>query len=593
MSLRVESVNRFVNSMLDSEQKLKNGLALYDDKQAEIEKIIDELKESLEVISVNTVSADDTPEIAAKKKELFDSLRKSIQHGTSEIKENAKGMNFIHEYESTFVISVFGKVKSGKSSLGNFVMGSDIKKTGIETDFNKVHPVVNVYDRGKVTTSSQLKTIEENDDMFGVGSTETTSTIQYFKIGGMTWFDTPGIGSITKENEELAQEYIKNSDLVIFTCSSDAAGTTQEWDEMQKLSAMGKPILLLVTMSDTYEEDWNDEADDFVKVLLPKSKKDRDDVEQYMINAIKEKGLHDVLKYSSILTISKQLAIESFKNQDDNSYMQSNMGKFLDKLVEITQNDAAKIKMATPINRINNMIEQMIGSSDESDSFIGLRQTIIENKKLIKRQMDDLKIEEESILTMIRSESRTKIDAMISEYSSKVAKSGKVVNSSEMSQKITDIISGVADKICQQELSKYLTASSKSVFQRMNKGAFNIPNLEMKTDTIEYTVTTVQRKRRAAKGLRENLSEIFFNTKYYENKERTETRYNHIDLGVNEFEVIAAINSQITAYFTDNIKPLLNDLITMYFEPVLAMQNQLLELIDFTCNKLRNLKSEI
>lgn len=101
---------------------------------------------------------------------------------------------------------------------------------------------------------------------------ETTSTIQWFDLGGLSWFDTPGIGSVTWENEMLAKEYVKNADLVIFACNSDAAGTRQEFSEMRQLYDMGKPILLLLTQSDTYEYDVDDEGEE-ISVLVPKVKR--------------------------------------------------------------------------------------------------------------------------------------------------------------------------------------------------------------------------------------------------------------------------------------------------------------------------------
>ena len=62
--------------------------------------------------------------------------------------------------------------------------------------------------------------------------------IQLFHLGAMTWVDTPGFGSVTNENQELAREYVKNADLVIFPSTSDAAGTKQDFQEMKKLCDM-------------------------------------------------------------------------------------------------------------------------------------------------------------------------------------------------------------------------------------------------------------------------------------------------------------------------------------------------------------------
>ena len=244
MISRIDSVNNFVNSMLNTGSELSTGLLEYENNQNAVKKIVHEVESNFNKI-LSEMNSDDT-ELNNMKKGIVDSIKEILSENTRNIEESAKSAGFIKAYEKTFVVSVFGKVKSGKSSLGNFIIGHDIKETKINTEYDNINPKITVYDKGKVTTATQLATIEEENDRFGVGTIETTSTIQSFTIGGMTWFDTPGIGSITKENEELAQEYIKNSDLVIFTVSSDAAGTTQEWDELKKLCAMEKPLLLKI-----------------------------------------------------------------------------------------------------------------------------------------------------------------------------------------------------------------------------------------------------------------------------------------------------------------------------------------------------------
>ncbi len=578
MSFRIDDVNRFVNTMLDSEEKFSQGIKDYEDKQIKIEQIFKTLQNNLNELFKSSENVSDNADISALKKNISNVLSECIENGISKILETGKGMNFIKKHEKTFVVSVFGKVKSGKSSLGNFIMGNEIKKLGVHSEYDKISPVVIVEDRGKISQNTFLETISEDDEGFGVGSTETTSTIQYFKIGGLTWFDTPGIGSITKENEELAKEYIQNSDLVVFTCSSDAAGTQQEFKEMKRFSDMKKPVLLMVTMSDTYDEDCDDDGN-IIKVLLPKSDKDRKDVEEYIINKIRDEGLDDILKYSSVITVSKQLAVEAFRKNDDELYKQSNLPLFFDKLIDITQNEAAQMKLATPMKRIRSMISDVIGS-EETESLTKLKHTLMQNIKELNNQIKNLEIKKEQIRSIIKSQSMAKIQNLISKYSTEINNNKQSISSEQISQDVVNIIAETSQKICEQELSEFITANSSDIFRNMKSDGFSIPEMKMKTESISYKVELVERCRRQPKGIWENISSFIFKTEYHENRTRTQTKYSTFDVGINESEIWNAVISQINTYFSDNVEVQIDEIVNMYFQPVIELNRKSSELID-------------
>lgn len=587
MISRIDSVNNFVNSMLNTGSELSTGLLEYENNQNAVKKIVHEVESNFNKI-LSEMNSDDT-ELNNMKKGIVDSIKEILSENTRNIEESAKSAGFIKAYEKTFVVSVFGKVKSGKSSLGNFIIGHDIKETKINTEYDNINPKITVYDKGKVTTATQLATIEEENDRFGVGTIETTSTIQSFTIGGMTWFDTPGIGSITKENEELAQEYIKNSDLVIFTVSSDAAGTTQEWDELKKLCAMEKPLLLLITMSDSVEEDCNDDGV-LIQIPIPKSPEDRKAVENYLNDQIDRLGLVDIRKYSQILTVSKNLAVESFKREDDELYDQSNLGVFLEKLISITKNDAAQIKLKTPAKRLNNMINSMVNRDIESKSFYALRDKIYQTRKNLEENSEKIRTEGKRLSTKIRSTARNKIDALITRYTSDIKNGNSSFTSDQLSGSIIQIISETSEKICAEELTKYMNDTSQDILKTMNQGSLSIPSLEMKKDSVSYDVQRVRRVRRSPHGLIEKVKSFFLNTEYYSNETYTETMYKSFDLGVNDGEVRNSVNSQLSEYIEAYVQPTISDIVDNYFAPSIEMCDKLLKVINDACLKLEKLK---
>lgn len=437
----MKCINQFVDTMLEEQESFEN-------MQNEISRREDDVLQELSQLGTNEnegidqIKSDlaksndeDMQKIFEKTSEVFSTTLSDVNR---KIQEAVKGMDFIQDFEKSFTVSVFGKVKAGKSYIGNLIMGHPLRKAGISSSYDKLKDLtVKVYDRGKMYEQNKLSTaVEEkecNGEEFYVDKNEATSTIQWVNIGGMCWFDTPGIGSVTVENQELAKEYVKNSDLVIFACNSDAAGTRQEFSELRQLHDMDKPILLLLTQSDAYDYDVDDDGEE-ISILVPKSEKDRKDQENYMLETLREQGMEDVLKYADILTVSALLATEAIKNNDEEMFEQSNMGKLFERLTSITKNDAAEIKRNTPKSRINEMIDSIIVDLNTVSGEINKYCNAIEKNKQNLSERKDWMIEQ------IRASLNIKIIEIVGKAKSEVESSGKIISESELSDKINSAL---------------------------------------------------------------------------------------------------------------------------------------------------------
>lgn len=584
----VSGINKFVDAMIDSKYKLQSIQVEVSNKEKEIANIVKGLNKDIGNIIKKEKSNSDIDDI----NEIFDSTSKFIdeyfKNAFVQIDNTRKGMEFIKNFEKCFIVSVFGKVKSGKSSIGNFVMGNDLKKYKIDSSYDKLGPIkVQVYDRGKMTEQTNLNVLEEG---FKEGSTETTSTIQWFELGGLSWFDTPGIGSITIENENLAKEYVKNSDLVIFTCNSDAAGTTQEFDEMKQLFSMGKQILLLITMSDTYEED-EDEEGNLIQILVPKSDKDRKDVEDYMYETLNEHNISNILNNRSILTVSSKLAKEAIKNNDVKLYNESNMQLLLDLLIEITTNDAAQLKMNNPKQRINKLITQLISNDDKGNiSLNTIKIGFNERIEGLLKNKQELHEDEEILIEDIKNTCYNKINNEIEKYKTRVEKQKTTVSSKEINKKIMQVVYSVI----QDKTTKYLQESIKeidnNIFDILKEVAITVDDMEMKKDCISYEQERVVRRDRDPKGIFEKIGSFLFKKKYYDTKVIHETKYSYFDLGINDSEITRNIIHQLDDVFNSVVKDIINELIDSYFKPMEKVRKNINELIDKNIQQLKNMR---
>lgn len=582
----IECINNFVDTMVSEKSQFEN-------MQNEVSKREDDVSEILDILEKNEIKI-----ISALKSRINErkdenmkliftqtsqSMFDTISAANSRIKEAVKGMTFIQDFEKQFTVSVFGKVKAGKSYIGNFIMGQPIKKAGIKTSYDSIDDLtVHVYDRGKMFEQKKLSTLDEekecNGEEFYVNKSEATSTIQWVNIGGMCWFDTPGIGSVTLENEELAKEYVKNSDLVIFACNSDAAGTRQEFTEIKQLHDMKKPILLLLTQSDTYDFDVDDDGNE-ISILIPKSEKDRADQEQYMLDTLREQGMEDVLKYADILTVSALLATEAIKSNDEAIFEQSNMGKLLEKLTQITQNDAAEMKHNTPKNRINEMIESIITDLNKMSEMISDTCASIEDSKraLIERK--------DGMIGDIRASVNMEILKIIAEAKAEVERNSSVISEEKLSADINDAISTIVQKVCMEEV---ITNTEK--IPDLNIQLTGIGDMKMRQDRIPYEYASVIKVSRPPKGLLEKAGKIFFKKEYYTSESRTETRYSTFDIGVNDTDIANNIVLQLDTVFSSTIDNYVTYLTEGYYEPVEILERKTTAEIANAINQLEEMR---
>lgn len=581
----MESINSFVDTMIAEQsnfETMQNEISRREDDVLAVLKSLEEREHDV----INAIKG----EIAKSKDEtmqkIFDmtsgSLYETMSAANKKIEEAVKGMTFIHDFEKHFTVSVFGKVKAGKSYIGNFVMGQPVRKAGLASSYDKLEDLtVHVYDRGKMYEQKKLSTaVEEkecNGAEFYVDKNEATSTIQWVNIGGMCWFDTPGIGSVTIENEELAKEYVKNSDLVIFACNSDAAGTRQEFSEIKQLHDMDKPLLLLLTQSDAYDYDVDDDGEE-ISVLVPKSDKDRQDQETYMLETLREQGMEDVLKYADILTVSALLASEALNGKDELRFEQSNMGKLLGKLTSITQNDAADMKRNTPKSRINEMIDSIMTDLSNVSAEIEKYCSGIENSKRTLLERKDWMLEQ------IKASVNIRVLEIVSKAKAEVEREKKTVSESELSEQINQAVIETIQKVCLEE-----AISQNESVPKIEIRLTGIGDMKMKQDRIAYEHTIVEQVERDPEGLLENICGFFGKT-YYTAQSRTETRYSTFDIGVNDNEIAQNIVLQLGSVFATTVDQYIEYLTKGYYEPVEKLQRKTTSEIQEAVSKLEGMR---
>ncbi|GIA25692.1 hypothetical protein VCSRO179_3396 [Vibrio cholerae] len=257
-----------------------------------------------------------------------------------------KGLAFRKNFQDSLLVFVFGKVKSGKSSLGNYMA------------WGQTDPIMELKDKVPEYLQPEYFTADntqvENGDAeneaihrqeFRVGAIEATSSIQGFRLPGLTWVDSPGLHSVNGINGQLAQEYVDHADLILYTMRSDAPGRASDMMEIRELKEKKKEILILVTGSDINEDDWDDELDTLVTKVNMKSEQTRLQQREYIANQL------DGIVSEDIVSLSARYAQEH--HSDAEAMKNSGITQLFSRLSCISQNHGVQVKRSVPLKNFS------------------------------------------------------------------------------------------------------------------------------------------------------------------------------------------------------------------------------------------------
>lgn len=577
-----DAINRFADMMANTVEKFKGVRESAEGKTEEIDKCIQTFNKSVEQAKAHKLKAKDK-----SIQEIYDAstkvLKDTLDGLTKELEEARDGMQFIQDNENSLNVVVFGKVKAGKSYLGNLMMGNAIRKLPTKTNYDRLEqPKVKVYDQGTCTTQDKLKEVTEENDAsggFGVDNREATRVIQLFHLGAMTWVDTPGFGSLTEENQELARKHVKNADLVIFASNSDAAGTQQDFQEMKELYDMGKRFLLVVTQSDTLEEDCDDDGN-IIQIPAPKSDDDRSKTESYMKETLKKYGIK--LGDENILTISAFLGLTALEKGEEALFESSNMGKFWNLLSDITEQEGTILSKKTFGDRVNTALQSL------QDKLEDAKKKLLDGNASREQQERDMKKKATLMIRDAKDECSQKMTNLIREKSKEVEKTKESFSAVDLNQILSKVVYETVMDACKKQFDALAQMTKLSGYQEKLK-LDSIGDLAMRQDKISYTYKRVIEVERDPRGFFEHIG-AFFGKDYYTHRTIGETREKTIDLGVNVQEIQAKAHSSLEKILEKQAPQLIQEIIDYYSAPLREMQSKALAAIQTAEKELEQLK---
>lgn len=568
MGKMLEDLEAFSNG-LDRAQKILNGFT------AEFEGKIESVETQLDSLSHLTKGLqlpDDAPSAALVNGEI-EKWQSILSACGQQARANFKGRDFQKRFEKSPLVIVFGIVKAGKSTLGNFIHGRAFRAASFPNPYKtKVIPDSKIF-----VEESGRPDVRQKDD-FDENSIESTCSAQYFQVPGLVWVDTPGIGAIQKAAdlrplEDIARQYVQYADLVIFLANSTNPGINEDVAGYRSLYENGKKALVVITRSDKSETAIRDgkllRTPDGKpqKVLVPKTKETRKLQEDSLRTAMEKNGIQG--KDCEAVSISTRLAEMAVEANDDALWEGGNLGEFYRRIVGVIGNaEILELKKEAPRKLLNSSIESLVGSPNEAASLQGLLSGIGKVKQSIEEKFASLEPSgtlvgeiTEDVVNAIRGPLRKHIDSEISRQS----------KADQVSFSLASIQGTV-----QREIVETLEQRVKSIvgsFRRDVLGSFSVDGFSAEAhrqkQTETYQVDVPYRMPREPEGLIENICSIF-GRKYTRVTVVHESRSFEVDLGVDSTAAKEQLLTQVEQGVSKHVRAELEKVRTSFFGTTLS-----------------------
>jgi len=409
--------------------------------------------------------------------ETLSVIKISSNEWVSKFEKLLEKEKFRSDLKKYFIVIIFGKVKAGKSSLGNFIAQNRLE-----------NEKVNFFKYDKAGNEQSIKKLEEiEDEGFDTNNLECTIEIQGFKLGGLAWIDTPGLGSMVEENGELAKEYIQSADYIIYPTSSDSPLQNDEISQLQELFEQNKKVTICITKSDTTDEDECECGDEegcencnegMVNILVNKSEDRRTKQETYVkteIEKIIDRKKETLL--GDIFSISTHTALKGLETKNYKLLEESNIPKFYELITGVVKEKAVKLKDGTPTDGLKAFIDKDV---------LGESKKLKNELKYLNESITDSIEKFNDLITNVESDISSEIEDVIAKYFNDISK-----ENSKEKFKLIDIE-------IEENISKIIEDNIKSIFGDFGHSLVKFSsNEEFEIEDIyeDYEYTTKSRNK--------------------------------------------------------------------------------------------------
>jgi hypothetical protein len=384
-----------------------------------------------------------------------------------------RNTSFRKDFDDSLLIFVYGKVKAGKSSLGNYLAYGNSAPDAALIDSASPRPEF-FWRESTGTAETMSAELMSKQRCFGVDVVEATSSIQGFRLPGMTWVDSPGVHSVNSVNGQLAEDYVACADLIVFLSNSSSPGRHSDMNEVIGLLQKKKNLMVLITGSDVIEQDV-DESGNLVNQRMMKTRSDRDDQIGYVGAELAkiDPSAESLLNQVNIHSISVRYAEEGSPREQAQRWQDSGLADFAADIGNIARSNGLALKRQTPLKNLQAFCVKLVDSTDR------LEKELVDIRIGLSAARKDLKLSIEHILSQLRKE----LPGQIEKYADQYAMNDQAF--SEASRKLLDdAFQHYASELCESIGQKFENLEIHD--QAVGPVAREVPRFSARVEKIKF-----------------------------------------------------------------------------------------------------------
>ena len=579
----IKEANNFVSTVMEIGMALKSFTIDADNKKEQIDAILLDLGKNLG--NFNAKLNNDDP-FQKKIIETKTGLLKSLECWRQEVNNFTRSYDFMRENEKNMLVMVFGAVKTGKSSLGNFLGGKEFLETKEDNFYKKVYKDSHLRPQFKIEEEGRENNLEGG--WFREDTIDATGAIQHFNLGGMKWIDSPGTGAVRKDGDKFAMEplvakYLDDVDFGVFLMASDNPGLIKDFAYIRDMHKKNKPIMVVITRSDTSDflvtsdgKLARDSEGNFIDIDVPKTAETRKMQEDYIKSQALEYGINNI----DVMSISVKLARVAMKNGDETLYLKSNMNKFYSKLIDCIGKNAVKLKIKNPQDRINNLVSGIVSGMDMEKvgvKFQGIESKIRELNRLKKdfiEKQSGIKELEKSIVRQVKLDVEHEVSIIFKDFKEEFKKNG-FVDVKSFSNNINNLVKEKARITLNNEINKIIKGF-ESEFLKLEFNENYQVDIKQEYSTLEKKLEYLEYVKREPDGFFETIFS-WFGRDYYREKRYNKVIVEKIPMGDNISEERDKILEKLEPALQRFISKELNRLSTSYYLKQITMLEDMIK----------------
>ncbi|MCO5244391.1 MAG: dynamin family protein [Anaerolineae bacterium] len=142
------------------------------------------------------------------------------------------------QLDELFLLVVVGEFNAGKSAFINALLGETLLEEGATPTTVRVHVLRHGDELSRNLTEADLEVI--------------TAPVEWLR--DINLVDTPGANAVIQRHQEITEDFVPRSDLVLFVTSADRPFSESERLFLERIRAWGKKVVIVVNKVDILDE---------------------------------------------------------------------------------------------------------------------------------------------------------------------------------------------------------------------------------------------------------------------------------------------------------------------------------------------------